>query len=115
MRLDQALRDAVRFLEEQRVGSPRMNAEVLLMFILAVDRAYLYAHPERALTAEEHENYQAAVAERAPNDLVLVPRRSSPVVEAVWGTVWDVAVARRGDYALVRAADAAWILPPTSA
>jgi len=42
-----------------------MNAELLLMFTLGCDRAYLYAHPERELTEEEQSNYEAALAERA--------------------------------------------------
>ena len=47
------------------VGSPRMNAEVLLMFVLGADRAYLYAHPERELTAEEEARYDEVLAQRA--------------------------------------------------
>jgi release factor glutamine methyltransferase len=35
------------------------------MFVLACDRAYLYAHPERELTADEVARYDAALAERA--------------------------------------------------
>jgi release factor glutamine methyltransferase len=42
-----------------------MNAELLLMFTLGCDRAYLYAHPERELTADEKTRYDAALAERA--------------------------------------------------
>jgi release factor glutamine methyltransferase len=42
-----------------------MNAELLLMFTLGCDRAYLYAHPEYELTAEEQARYQAALAERS--------------------------------------------------
>jgi len=42
-----------------------MNAELLLMFTLACDRAYLYGHPERELTNEESERYNAALAQRA--------------------------------------------------
>ena len=41
-----------------------MNAELLLMFTLDCDRAYLYAHPERELTAEELGRYDAALTER---------------------------------------------------
>jgi release factor glutamine methyltransferase len=48
----------------QNVPSPRMNAELLLMFTLSCDRAYLYAHPERELTADEHLRYHEALAER---------------------------------------------------
>jgi release factor glutamine methyltransferase len=42
-----------------------MNAELLLMFALDCDRAYLYAHPERELTTAEASRYDAALAERA--------------------------------------------------
>lgn len=42
-----------------------MNAELLLMFTLNCDRAYLYAHPERELGVDESTRYQAALAERA--------------------------------------------------
>jgi len=41
-----------------------MNSELLLMFTLGCDRAYLYAHPERELTPEEQSRYEAALAER---------------------------------------------------
>lgn len=42
-----------------------MNAELLLMFSLNCDRAYLFAHPERELTAGEESRYEAALAERS--------------------------------------------------
>jgi release factor glutamine methyltransferase len=42
-----------------------MNAELLLMFVLGRDRAYLYAHPERELTKEEQCRYHEALAQRA--------------------------------------------------
>ncbi len=35
------------------------------MFTLGCDRAYLFAHPERELTAEEQSRYEAALSERA--------------------------------------------------
>jgi len=41
-----------------------MNAELLLMFTLACDRAYFYAHPERELTAAEGFRYDEVLAER---------------------------------------------------
>ncbi len=65
MRLKQALSSAVDRLEAAEVGSPRMNAEVLLMFVLGVNRAYLYAHPERELTTEEETRYNEALAQRS--------------------------------------------------
>jgi len=42
-----------------------MNAELLLRFTLDCDRAYLYAHPERELTADEQSRYDAVLGERA--------------------------------------------------
>jgi release factor glutamine methyltransferase len=65
MQLKQALSSAIERLEAADVGSPRMNAEVLLMFVLGVNRAYLYAHPERELTAEEEARYDEVLAQRA--------------------------------------------------
>jgi release factor glutamine methyltransferase len=65
MQLKQALTSAVDRLEAAEVGSPRLNAEVLLMFVLGVNRAYLYAHPERELTSEEDTRYDEVLAQRA--------------------------------------------------
>ena len=42
-----------------------MNAELLLRFTLDCDRAYLYAHPEHELTADERSRYDDALAQRA--------------------------------------------------
>jgi release factor glutamine methyltransferase len=42
-----------------------MNAELLIMFTLDCNRAYLYAHPERELTAEEIQRYDDAITRRA--------------------------------------------------
>ncbi|HEV2716649.1 MAG TPA: peptide chain release factor N(5)-glutamine methyltransferase, partial [Terriglobales bacterium] len=63
--LRDALNSAANFLTAARVPSPRMNAELLLRFTLDVDRAYLYAHPERELTADEQARYDEALAQRA--------------------------------------------------
>jgi len=46
------------------VGSPRLNAETLLMFVLSRERSYLYAHPERVLNDEEKNRYDYVIAER---------------------------------------------------
>jgi release factor glutamine methyltransferase len=42
-----------------------LNAELLLMFTLECDRAYLYGHPERELTAEEQSRYENAIEQRS--------------------------------------------------
>jgi release factor glutamine methyltransferase len=41
-----------------------MNAELLLMFTLGRDRAYLYGHPEHELSSEEQARYNDALAQR---------------------------------------------------
>lgn len=65
MRLKPALDSAIKRLERAGTGSPRLNAEVLLMFTLACDRAYLYAHAEQELSSDELARYQAAVVQRS--------------------------------------------------
>ena len=65
MQLKQALTAAVARLSVEQVPSPRMNAELLLLFALPCDRAYLFAHPERELTQDETTRFDAALAERA--------------------------------------------------
>ncbi len=65
MQLRHAIQSAEQRLEAARVGSPRMNAELLAMFVLGCDRAYLYAHSERPLTKDEIARYDDALGERA--------------------------------------------------
>jgi len=65
MVLKPALASAIDRLTAARVGSPRMNAELLLMFVLGCDRAYLFSHPERELTSEEQARYDEAISQRA--------------------------------------------------
>jgi len=42
-----------------------MNAELLIMFTLDCDRAYIYAHPERELTNDEIRRFDEVLARRA--------------------------------------------------
>lgn len=63
--LKDALTSAIQQLEANHVGSPRLNAETLLMFTLACNRAYLYAHPEQELNAKDEDRYFDVIAERA--------------------------------------------------
>ena len=65
MHLKDTLTSAIDRLTAAHVGSPRMNAEILLMFTLNCDRAYLYAHPERELTKDEMDRYLDALAQRS--------------------------------------------------
>jgi release factor glutamine methyltransferase len=65
MQLRDSLNSAVQELTATAVPSPRMNAELLLMFVLGCDRTHLFAHPERELTSDEKARYEMALAERA--------------------------------------------------
>jgi release factor glutamine methyltransferase len=65
VQLREALASAITRLTAEHVPSPRMNAELLLMFTLGCDRAYIYAHPERELAVDEKTRYDAVLAERA--------------------------------------------------
>ena len=58
-----------------------MNAEVLLIFVLGADRAYLYAHPERELTPEEEARYHEVLAQRATG----VPSQYITGHQEFWG------------------------------
>ena len=81
MTLKQALAQAVETLTQNDVGSPRMNAEVLLMFALNCDRAYLYAHSERELSEAELERYAESIARRASG----VPSQYITGHQEFWG------------------------------
>jgi release factor glutamine methyltransferase len=65
VQLKAALTAAVDRLDAAEIGSPRLNAETLLMFVLGVNRAYLYAHPELELNPEEQSRYDEVIAQRA--------------------------------------------------
>jgi release factor glutamine methyltransferase len=65
MQLKQAVDAAYELLVANDVPSPRLNAELLLMFVLARERAYLFAHPERELSSEEQYRYDQVIRERA--------------------------------------------------
>ncbi len=65
MQLKHAVDAAYQLFVENDVPSPRLNAELLMMFVLGRERAYLFAHPERELSGEEQAQYDEVVRERA--------------------------------------------------
>jgi release factor glutamine methyltransferase len=81
MPLREALQSAVARLTAEHVPSPRLNAETLLMFTLNCDRAHLFAHPERELTAEEQSRYDEALTQRAKS----VPAQYITGHQEFWG------------------------------
>ena len=64
VQLRESLAAAIVRLALARVPSPRLNAELLLMFTLSCDRAYLFAHPERELTSDERTRYESSLTKR---------------------------------------------------
>ncbi|HLZ00444.1 MAG TPA: peptide chain release factor N(5)-glutamine methyltransferase [Candidatus Angelobacter sp.] len=65
MQLRQAIDAAYQLFLQEDVPSPRLNAELLMVFVLGRDRAYLYAYPERELTPDEQSRYDEVTTERA--------------------------------------------------
>jgi release factor glutamine methyltransferase len=65
MQLKQAVDAAYDLFLVNDVPSPRLNAELLMLFVLGRERVYLYAHPERELTDEEQSRYEDVIRERA--------------------------------------------------
>ncbi|MCU1283954.1 MAG: [protein release factor]-glutamine N5-methyltransferase [Acidobacteriales bacterium] len=64
MNIKDAIGEAAEKLSREGIGSSKMAAESLMMFALGCDRAYLYAHPEWGLSAEEERQFAAVVRER---------------------------------------------------
>jgi release factor glutamine methyltransferase len=81
VQLRQSLKAAVEQLTAHNVPSPRMNAELLVMFMLGCDRAYLYSHPERELTADETRRYGEAIVRRSTG----VPAQYITGHQEFWG------------------------------
>src|SRR6202008_927970 len=81
MLLRDSLQSAIAQLTSDRVPSPRLNAELLLMFTLNCDRAHLYAYPERELTKEEQSRYDEALTQRTKG----VPAQYITGHQEFWG------------------------------
>jgi release factor glutamine methyltransferase len=82
VQLRQTLNAAIERLTNAHVPSPRMNAELLIMFTLDCDRSYLYAHPERELTPDETCRYDEVLARRTTG----VPAQYITGHQEFWGT-----------------------------
>ncbi|HEY7349697.1 MAG TPA: peptide chain release factor N(5)-glutamine methyltransferase [Ktedonobacterales bacterium] len=66
----EALNSARARLRAAEISSPDLDAAVLLASVLEVDRAALYAHPERALPPEAQATYEAMIARRLQGEPV---------------------------------------------
>jgi release factor glutamine methyltransferase len=81
VQLRHVLNTAIERLTAAQVPSPRLNAELLIIFTLGRDRAYLYAHPERELTSDEMLRYDEALSRRATG----VPAQYITGHQEFWG------------------------------
>jgi release factor glutamine methyltransferase len=79
--LGQTLNSAIQRLTAASVPSPRLNAELLIMFTLGCDRAHLYGHPERELTGEEQSRYDEVLRQRSQG----VPAQYITEHQEFWG------------------------------
>src|SRR5215831_11601396 len=65
MQLKRAVDTAYELFVANDVPSPRLNAELLMLFVLGRERSFLYSHPEYQLTADEQSQYEEVTAQRA--------------------------------------------------
>lgn len=63
-RVGQALTEATDRLRAAHSETPRLDAEVLLAFVLGIDRSGLMAHPEAVLSTGQEERYEACLLRR---------------------------------------------------
>jgi release factor glutamine methyltransferase len=68
VQLRQAIHAAISQLAASGIDEPRISAEVLAFHVLDCNRAYLFAHPERELSAAEQAQYDAFIARRAAGE-----------------------------------------------
>ena len=68
MTIKQAIDVATRKLSAEPIGPPGRAAEALMLHVLGCERAYLHAHPERELTAEEQRRFEEVVARRTAGE-----------------------------------------------
>src|SRR5579864_6229878 len=81
-----ALRDGIAQLGRERVPSPALAAELLLMHALGRDRAWIYAHPEHELDAATREQYFSLITRRASG----VPTQHLTGHQEFWGLDFEV-------------------------
>ncbi len=68
MLIREALAQATAQLHNEAVESPHLDAELLLAYVLDVNRAALFTWPDRSLTPKELTRYRALVGRRAERE-----------------------------------------------
>jgi release factor glutamine methyltransferase len=81
-----ALGDAIAQLEREHVPSAALAAELLLIYALRRDRAWIYAHPEQELDSMSLEQYFSLITRRASG----VPTQYLTGLQEFWGLDFEV-------------------------
>src|SRR5208283_1169695 len=80
------LKQGIGQLREANVPSLTLAAELLLLYVAARDRTWLYAHPEEILTAEHATQYFALIQRRANGE----PTQHLTGKQEFWGLEFEV-------------------------
>jgi release factor glutamine methyltransferase len=80
------LKNGLAQLREANVYSYTLAAELLLLYVLGRDRAWLYAHPEEQISSAEAERFFALVARRAAGE----PTQHLTSKQEFWGLEFEV-------------------------
>ncbi|MFZ0924684.1 MAG: hypothetical protein WA020_16575, partial [Candidatus Acidiferrales bacterium] len=86
MTVRSALRDAMGRLQDIRVPSYALAAELLLMHALGCDRVWIYSHPEASLDGKASRKFFELVAQRASG----VPTQYLTGKQEFWGLEFEV-------------------------
>ena len=70
MRLDLAIKQGTQRLEARARGDARLDAEILMMYVLGRDKTYLYTHSELELAGGELSRYDQALQRRLAGEPV---------------------------------------------
>jgi len=89
MDIRSALKESFARLRTANVPSHTLAAELLLMHVLGIDRAWLYSHPEAELSDDAMENYFSLVARRAAGE----PTQYLLGKQEFWGLEFEVSPA----------------------
>jgi release factor glutamine methyltransferase len=68
--ISEVLAQAESYLRQKQIDSPRLSAQLLLAYVLGCTRTYLYTHPDRVLSLNEHERFLDLIGRRANGEPV---------------------------------------------
>jgi release factor glutamine methyltransferase len=80
------LRDCMQRLEQAKVPSAQLAAELLLMHVLGRDRTFLYAHPEEPINSAQAEAFFSLINKRAAG----TPTQYLTGKQEFWGMDFEV-------------------------